>query len=87
MINSMIFILLGIVLLSLKLVDVDPVASWAWHFFAVPFIVAIVWFECLEPLLGLDVRRQLRKKRQFEARVHRAANKKPRRAGRGFPFK
>ncbi|MCR2746044.1 TIGR04438 family Trp-rich protein [Limnobacter parvus] len=75
----MIFILLGIVLLSMKLVDIHPVAGWEWHFFAVPFIAAIVWFEFLEPMLGLDVKRQLNKKRQFEARVHGAQNKKPRR--------
>lgn len=87
MLNSMIFIFLGIVLLSMKLAGVQPVDGWEWHFIAIPFVVAMLWFEWVEPLLGLDVKRQLDRKRQFEARVHGAQNKKPRPNDRGFPFK
>jgi len=83
----MIFILLGVLLLTLKLGGVHPVSDWAWFSIAVPFLMAIVWFEVVEPLFGLDVKRQQTFKRKFEARMLELDNKKPRRSRRGFPFK
>ena len=83
----MIFILLGILLLIMKLGGIYPVADWQWFEIAVPFILAICWFEMVEPLLGLDVRRQQHRKQQFEVRVQRFQNKKTRRQRRGFPFR
>jgi small Trp-rich protein len=83
----MIFILLGILLLTMKLGGVDPVSDWEWFSIAVPFFLAICWFEVIEPLLGLDARRQQFKKRQLEARIKSFQNKKTRHQRRGFPFK
>ena len=85
--NSMIFILLGILLLIMKLDGIYPVADWQWSNIAIPFLFAICWFEMVEPYLGLDVRRQQDRKRQFDAKVQRFQNKKPRRTRRGFPFR
>jgi small Trp-rich protein len=83
----MIFILLGILLLAMKLGDVHPVGNWEWIYIAFPFILAICWFELIEPLLGLDVRRQRMRRRQMDAKIRDFQNKKPQRQGRGFPFK
>jgi small Trp-rich protein len=85
--NNMIFILLGILLLTMKLGDVHPVGHWEWIYIAFPFILAICWFELIEPLLGLDVRRQRMRRRQMDAKIRNFENKKPQRQGRGFPFK
>lgn len=83
----MIFILLGVLLLTLKLGGIHPVNDWTWFSIATPFLVAIIWFEVVEPILGLDVKRQQMFKRKFEARMLELDKKKPRRARRGFPFK
>ena len=83
----MIFIHLGILLLIMKLDGIYHVADWQWSNIAIPFLFAICWFEMVEPYLGLDVRRQQDRKRQFDAKVQRFQNKKPRRTRRGFPFR
>ena len=83
----MIFILLGSLLLTMKLVGIHPVADWQWFEIAIPFLLAMCWFEMVEPFLGLDVRRQRHRKQQFETKVKRFHNKKPRPAHRGFPFR
>jgi small Trp-rich protein len=83
----MIFILLGVLLLTLKLGGVHPVSDWAWFSIAIPFLLAIVWFEVLEPLLGLDAKRQQMLKRKFEGKVAEVDKKKPRQPRRGSPFK
>lgn len=85
--NSMIFIILGIILLCMKVGDVSPVSDWEWLVIAVPFLLAVCWCEIIEPLLGLDVRRQRIQRQQFESRVRKHQNKKPRPGGRGFPFR
>ena len=87
MLNNMIFILLGIILLTMKLGDVHPVGNWEWISIALPFIMAICWFELIEPLLGLDIRRQRIKKRQMDAKIREFQNKKPQREGRGSSLK
>lgn len=79
----MIFLWFGIVLLTLKLLGVQPVAEWGWLSIAVPFVCAVVWLEILEPTLGLDVKRQEAVMRNFEKRVNAFNKKKPRRTGRG----
>lgn len=83
----MIFILLGVILLALKLSSVDPVSDWEWFSIAAPFLMAVCWFEVLEPILGLDVKRQRLRKLQFEERIRHFQNKKPRHSRQGFPFR
>ena len=79
----MIFILLGAVLLILKLSGVEPFANWEWFSIALPFLLAMGWLEFIEPLFGLDVKREQIKKTQFQAKVQGLKNKKPRRLRRG----
>lgn len=83
----MVFILLGVLLLVMKLGGIHPVAQWEWFSIAIPFVLAICWFEVIEPWFGLDVRRQQLRKRQLEARIRYHSNKKPQRSSRGFPFR
>lgn len=79
----MLFVLLGVALLIMKLSGADPVADWPWVDIALPFLFAICWFELVEPRLGLDIRRQALRRRQFEARVRRFDKKTPRGSARG----
>lgn len=68
----MVFLLLGVVLLLLKLSGVEPFLAWEWFTIAVPFLLAICWFELLEPILGLDARREQRKQAQFAKKAKRS---------------
>jgi len=66
----MIFLLIGALLLVLKLGEIDPVAHWSWIAISCPFFVAILWLEFIEPLLGLDIKRQQREQLRFLKRFH-----------------
>ena len=61
----MIFLLIGCLLLILKLSHIEPVAHWNWISISVPFFLSVIWFEIIEPVFGLDVRRQQRKQAKF----------------------
>lgn len=61
-------IIIVIVLLSiLKYLEVGPFAELSWWWIAGLFLVAFIWFEFIERMLGLDKRKaheQLEKARQ-----------------------
>jgi len=50
----MAFLGIGIVLLLMKYFEVGPVATWSWFIVLAPFGLAILWWEAIVPLLGLD---------------------------------
>lgn len=41
----MLFVLIGVVLMALKLLDIVPVALWPWWWILSPFGVAILWWS------------------------------------------
>ena len=45
---------IGLLLLLMKWTDFGPVGSWSWIWVVSPFILALIWFELFEPMLGLD---------------------------------
>jgi len=47
---------IGALLVALKWIGVDPVAGWSWWWVVSPFLLAVVWWEWLERMLGLDRR-------------------------------
>ncbi|HEX5487491.1 TIGR04438 family Trp-rich protein [Limnobacter sp.] len=67
----MIFLLFGFLLLVLKLSQIEPVSQWTWIMVSLPFAVAVVWMELIEPLMGLDALRQRREQKRFLARFDR----------------
>jgi len=50
----MAFLGIGIVLLLMKYFEIAPVASWSWLIVIAPFAIAIIWWEVIVPLFGLD---------------------------------
>lgn len=40
----MLFLVLGIVLLAMKYLEIDPVAAWGWTYVLAPFGLAVVWW-------------------------------------------
>ncbi len=45
---------LGVALLVLKLLGISVFADLSWWWVALPFVLALIWFELFEKRLGLD---------------------------------
>ena len=48
------FLAIGVVLLLMKWFELGPVGHWAWWVILLPFGLALLWFEVVEPYFGLD---------------------------------
>lgn len=48
---------IGVVLLLAKWLELGPLADISWWWILSPLALAFVWFEVLEPLLGMDKRK------------------------------
>ena len=48
------FLAIGVVLLLMKWFEYGPVGNWAWWLVLIPFGLALLWFEVIEPYFGLD---------------------------------
>ena len=71
------FVVIGVILLLMKVLDVGPVGNWAWWWVLAPFAVAFIWWEAIVPLIGWD-KRQAQKKMQQEQEEQQAWKKKTR---------
>lgn len=82
--EAMIFLLCGILLILMKLAHVEPVVSWDWFVIAIPFLIAVCWFEIVEPLLGWDAKRELNRQLALHRKIQDSNTKKPQHKGRGL---
>lgn len=57
-------LLVAILLLGLKLGEVGPFASVSWWWIGVPLAVVFVWWEIIDPWLGISQKRAIRKVEQ-----------------------
>lgn len=48
------FLAVGVVLLLMKWFELGPVGQWSWWIVLLPFGLALIWFEVVEPYFGLD---------------------------------
>lgn len=55
----MLFLGVGIILLVMKYFEIAPVAGWSWLLVLSPFVIAILWWEVVVPLLGLERRHKV----------------------------
>ncbi len=70
---------IGLLFILMKWVDFGPVGSWSWIWVVSPFIVALIWFELFEPMLGLDKKKAHSDVEKIkEERVRKALERKPR---------
>jgi small Trp-rich protein len=56
----MFFVLVGVLLLVLKVTNIDPVANWSWMWVLLPFGLALVWWH-VSDAMGLTRRREMDK--------------------------
>jgi small Trp-rich protein len=47
-------LLVGVALAALRYFEVGPFAKLSWLWVALPFVMVVIWWEILIPLLGLD---------------------------------
>ncbi len=50
----MLFVWTGVALLLMKWAAFGPVANLSWPWVLSPFAAALIWFEVVQPLLGMD---------------------------------
>jgi small Trp-rich protein len=55
------FLIVGILFLLLKYLEIDPVSSWSWWWVLLPFGLAWIWWDVVDPALGLSKKREARK--------------------------
>ena len=56
----MAFVIIGIILLALKLLEIGPVAAWSWWWILAPFAMAFLWWEIIDPMFSLSQKRAMR---------------------------
>lgn len=67
----MVFVLIGVVLVLLKLVEIGPVALWSWWWVLSPFAAAAVWWAIAD-ITGYTRRKAMeREDRRVAARRER----------------
>lgn len=74
---SLFILVIGVVALFLKYMEIDPVAKLSWWWIAAPFIVVMIIWEVITPLLGLD-----KKKEHADAEAAKAKRLAKNRSGR-----
>jgi len=52
------FLIVGIALLALKLGEVGPFTKLSWLWVALPFVLVVIWWEIVTPMLGLDKKKE-----------------------------
>ncbi|OIQ68985.1 hypothetical protein GALL_494180 [mine drainage metagenome] len=55
----MAFVILGLILLALKLLAIAPVAAWSWWWTLLPFALAFVWWEVIDPMFNISKKRAM----------------------------
>ncbi|MBB5206086.1 small Trp-rich protein [Inhella inkyongensis] len=71
----MAFVILGVILLLLKYLEVDPVAAWSWLWVLSPFAGAAVWWAWADKsgytqrkaMEAMDAKKEARRQRAMEA--------------------
>ena len=46
--------IVAVIILLMKLADIDPVARWSWLWVLLPFGLLILWWEFISPMIGWD---------------------------------
>jgi small Trp-rich protein len=69
----------AVVILLMKIADINPVANWSWFYVMLPFAILFFWWEFLSKWIGWDKRAAERKMAE-----EMKQNQKTKRANCGF---
>ncbi len=70
---------IAVIILLMKVADIEPVASWSWFYVLLPFGLLAFWWEFVSKWIGLD-KRTAEKKMAKEMKQAQETKKK----NRGF---
>ena len=68
-----------VIMLLMKLLDIDPVARWSWVWVLMPFFALMLWWNVITKMIGWD-KKMAEKKMRDEERQNEETKKK----NRGF---
>ncbi|MBL8379643.1 MAG: TIGR04438 family Trp-rich protein [Burkholderiales bacterium] len=65
-------LVVGLLLAVLKYAEIGPFAKLSWLWVVLPFVLVVIWWEVVVPLLGLDKKKEhedfeREKKKRMEA--------------------
>lgn len=65
-------LIVGLLLAVLKYAEIGPFAKLSWLWVVLPFVLVVIWWEVVVPLLGLDKKKEhedfeREKKKRLEA--------------------
>jgi small Trp-rich protein len=66
----MYFAIAAVLFALLKWTDTGPFATWSWWWVALPVVLAVVWWEVLDPLFSISKKRESRKMEQRKVDRH-----------------
>lgn len=55
-----------VIMLLMKLLDIDPVARWSWFWVLLPFFALMLWWNVITPMIGWDKKMAEKKMREDE---------------------
>jgi small Trp-rich protein len=61
----MLFLVAGVILLALYFLGIEPVSTWKWYWLGVPFALAWIWWDVIDPMFSLSQKREVK---DFEER-------------------
>ncbi len=70
---------IGVMMLLMKILDIDPVARWSWIWVLLPLVLVFIWWEFITPMIGWD-KKQAEKKMQMDQKEAEETKRK----NRGF---
>ena len=70
---------IAVIVLLMKILDIDPVGRWSWFWVLLPFGLVFVWWEVITPMIGWD--KKMAEKKMKDEKVASEAIKKQ---NRGF---
>jgi len=53
------FVVLGVIFIVLNWLGVAPVAGWSWWWVLLPFALAFVWWEVIDPMFDISKKRAM----------------------------
>jgi small Trp-rich protein len=70
-------LIIGVLMVALKLAEIGPFEKMSWFWVAVPFLLSIFWWELIEPLFGLDKKKEHQEAEYEKKKTHsKMLNKK-----------
>lgn len=75
----MILAAIATIILLMKVMSIGPVAAWPWLWVLSPWVVVLLWWEVITPMIGWDKRQAEKKMREAEKEAQEAKKKQ-----RGF---